>query len=339
MRGTARLVTSIALAAGIATLASACGTSAQAPRRNTSHAATSARVLPSPFKIVARYSANSLGLNNPDALAIGSDGNLYVTDMSQRVSVISPSGRVLRRWGQPGSGPGDFKFIAWTPSTPTDIHGKIAIGPRGDVYVSDSGNYRVQVFTPQGRFIRQFGRHGSGKGRFLSPFDLVVDKAGNVYVVDLEATTLTKFSPAGKVIWQLGGPSASSQQLAGSLHVATIDPRGRLVIVNDALPEVLYLDPSGHVVDSFSPATSYFPGAAVCEASVDAKGNTFVTGCAGFPTTGPTLVYNATHKLIAEWPGTLFSLRRSPVFGPHGEVFALATNGSILKLRVLLPGS
>ena len=338
MRGMTRRLADAAVAAGIAVLAAGC-TGNAAPAGSHTSPATASPALPAPFTITAQYTAKSLGLNHPDALAIGSDGNLYVTDMSQRVSVISPSGRVLRRWGQPGSGPGDFKFIAWTPSTPTDIHGKIAIGPRGDVYVSDSGNYRVQVFTPQGRFIRQFGRHGSGKGRFLSPFDLVVDKAGNVYVVDLEATTLTKFSPAGKVVWQLGGPSASSQQLAGSLHVATIDPHGRLVIVNDALPAVLYLDPSGHVVDSFSPATSYFPGAAVCEASVDAKGNTFVTGCAGFPTTGPTLVYNATHKLIAEWPGTLFSLRRSPVFGPHGEVFALATNGSILKLRVMLPGS
>jgi DNA-binding beta-propeller fold protein YncE len=321
-------------------LAAGCAANAAAPAGAPSGSASASPTLPDPFTITAQYTAKSLGLNHPDALAIGPDGNLYVTDISQRVTVISPAGKVLRRWGKRGHRPGEFDFITFDPTSPTDVHGKIAIGPDAKVYVSDSGNGRVQVFTPQGRFIREFGSFGSGKGQFLKAFDLEVDKAGDVYVSDVQDQTLTKFSPAGKAIWQIGGPAEENPDLAGGdFHLASIDVHGRLVVVNDGPGMVLYLDPGGHVVDAFSPDASYFPDGQVCEATVDPAGDTYVTGCGLAPVIGPTLVYNAAHKLIAEWPGTPYSLLRSPVFGPHREVFALATNGTILKLHAALPGA
>ncbi len=329
-RRTLRLAAA-AMAAGVAVLAGGCAAGgASAPSKQPDPAAS--RVLPVPFTVTARYSAKSLGLDHPDALAVGQDGNLYVTDLSQRVSVISPSGKVLRRWGRPGRGPGEFKFIAFDPTTPADIHGKVAVGPGGLVYVSDSGNSRVQVFTAQGRFVRQFGSFGSGKGQFLRASDLVVDKAGNVYVADEQAMTVTKFSPAGQVTWQIGAASGDPD-LIGHHHLAAIDPHGRIVMVNDDLQKVLYVDPGGHVVDAFSP---HYPAGHACEATVDAVGNTYVSGCGPYPG-APTLVFDRSHRLIAEWPGSTCRLLRSPCFGPHGEVFALASDGSILKLRITLP--
>ena len=192
-----------AVAAGVVLLGAGC--TANAPGGHASPASAVSQALPVPFTVTAGYTAKMLGLDHPDALAIGPDGNLYVTDLSQRVSVISPAGTVLRRRGRPGRGPGEFQFIAFDPTTPTDIHGKIAVGLGGLVYVADSGNSRVQVFTPQGRFIRQFGSFGSGKGQFLHASDLAADKAGNVYVADKQALTVSKFCPAGQVIWQIGG--------------------------------------------------------------------------------------------------------------------------------------
>ena len=323
-----------AMAAGVAVLAVGCAAGgASTPGNQPSPAAS--QVLPVPFTVTARYTATMLGLSHPDTLAIGRGGNLYVTDLSQRVTVISPAGTVLRRWGKPGSGPGEFKFIPGDPTAPTDIHGKVAIGPGGLVYVSDSGNSRIQVFTPQGRFVRQFGSYGNGIGQFLHASDLVVDKAGNVYVADEQALTVTKFSPAGRVIWQIGSASGDPD-LIGHHHLAAIDPHGRIVMVNDDLQKVLYVDPSGHVVDAFSP--HYPAGHHACEATVDAAGNTYVSGCGPHPG-APTLVFDRAHRLIAEWPGSTYRLLRSPVFGPGGEVFALASDGSILKLQITLPGA
>jgi DNA-binding beta-propeller fold protein YncE len=337
-RTTTRLAVAAA-AAGLALLAAGCaGKAATAAGTNPSPVSAASRALPSPFTITARYSARSLGLSHPAALAVGPDGNLYVTDLSQRVTVISPAGTVLRRWGKPGSGPGEFRFIAFDPSTPTDIHGQIAVGPHGDVYVSDSGNARVQVFTPQGRVVRQFGSYGSGKGQFLRPYHLAVDATGDVYVADDQVGTLSKFSPAGKVLWTIGGGASSDPDLTGLFKFHGFDAHGRLVVVNDAVNRVLYIDASGHKVDAFSPSTAGSPTGHVCEATVDAAGDTYVSGCGPQPT-GPTLVYDRAHRLIAKWPGTPYSLLRSPVFGPHGEVFALATDGSVLKLRITLPGA
>ena len=327
-----------AAAAGLALLAAGCaGNATTATGANTSPAGAASRALPSPFTVTAGYTAASLGLNHPDALAIGPDGNLYVTDLSQRVTAVSPAGTVLRRWGTPGSGPGEFKFVALDPTTPADIHGRIAVGADGLVYVSDSGNARVQVFTPQGRLVRQFGSFGSGKGQLLRPFDLAVDGAGNVYVEDDQAQTMSKFSPAGKIIWTIGG-AFGDPDLVGFQKFSAFDAHGRLVIVNDALNRVLYIDASGHKVDAFSPSTAGSPTGHVCSATVDSAGDTYVSGCGPQPT-GPTLVYDRAHRLIAEWPGTTYSLLASPDFGPHGEVFALAVDRTIIKLQITLPGA
>jgi sugar lactone lactonase YvrE len=329
-----------AAAAGLAVMAAGCtGNSATATGTNSSPVSAASRALPSPFTITARYTSKSLGLSHPASLTVGPDGNLYVTDLSQRVTVISPTGKVLRRWGKPGSGPGEFKFIPGNPTAPTEVQAQIATGPDGKVYVSDSGNARVEVFTPQGRFVRQFGSFGSGKGQFERPYHLATDATGDVYVADDQAGTLSKFSPVGKVLWTIGSGASSDPDLTGLFKFNGFDAHGRLVVVNDTVNRVLYIDASGHKVDAFSPSTAGSPTGHVCSATVDAAGNTYVSGCGGVPQTGPTLVYDRAHQLIAKWPATTYSLISSPLFGPHGEVFALATDGSILKLHITLPGA
>jgi glucose/arabinose dehydrogenase len=99
---TSRLAAAV-LVAGLAVLGAGCAAGAAAPAGGPPGAAAAGSPgLPNPFTVLAVYSAKSLGLDHPGALAAGPDGNLYVTDLSQRVSVISPGGKVLRRWGARG---------------------------------------------------------------------------------------------------------------------------------------------------------------------------------------------------------------------------------------------
>ena len=187
--------------------------------------------------------------------------------------------------------------------------------------MSDSDNHRVQVFTPDGDFIRQFGSIGTGAGHFALAFDLTADADGNVYVLDDGLRNLRKFSPTGKQIWTADG--STDPVLAGHGHTATLDSLGRIVLVNDDLGKVVYVDADGSVVDSFDA-----PG---CDAAVDREGNVYVSDCG----TAVTQVFDAEHRLIGSTSIGIALLR----FGPEGEAVAISEDGSILFLTVTLPPS
>jgi DNA-binding beta-propeller fold protein YncE len=143
-------------------------------------------------------------------LAIGPDGNLYVTDWAtSTVTVVSPAGRVLRRWGGPEKRPGEFQFVAYDLKDQSSKAASIALGPDGKVYVSDSGNARVEAFSPTRAFIRQVGSFGGQPGQFLHPYDVAVDQQGDLYVVDQNSNTISKFSPSAKFLQQTGGPTST----------------------------------------------------------------------------------------------------------------------------------
>lgn len=248
--------------------------------------------------ITARYTAKSLGLMDASSLAVGPDGDLNVTDISERVTVISPAGKVLRRWGGRGRGPGEFRL---TYTDRSDIHAKIAVGTGGLVYVSDSGNARIQVFTAHGRYLRQFGSFVSGEEQFLAPFDIAVDDAGNVYVVDDQLRTPRKFTPTGTFVWQVGGSGSPEPDLIGHLRLNAIDAHGRLVVVNDDNGRLVYLDRDGREVEAFKSGG--------CDATVDSFGFIYADDCG----VGTVAVFDRTHQLVARWPATHDPLRTPQV--------------------------
>jgi sugar lactone lactonase YvrE len=84
--------------------------------------------------------------NGCTALAIGSTGDLFVTDGygNARIHHFAPDGELIESWGSPGSGPGQFH----------NPHG-VRIGPDKLMYVSDRENERVQLFTQEFEFVRE----------------------------------------------------------------------------------------------------------------------------------------------------------------------------------------
>jgi DNA-binding beta-propeller fold protein YncE len=55
----------------------------------------------------------------------------------------------------------------------------------------------VQKFTPDGRYLGQFGGFGSGAGQFNLPWGIGLDKDGNVYVADWRNDRIQRFTPDG----------------------------------------------------------------------------------------------------------------------------------------------
>ena len=320
----------VALAAG------ACGSTKshqpQSQSVGTTGAGSGSTHRPSPFAVEATYTAKSLGLTKPANLAIGPDGNVYVTDAQQRVTVVSPDGKVIRRWGTPGNGAGQFHFVQHDNAVP-GVAGGIAVASDGRVYVADSGNARVESFSPSGRFLSSFGSSGQADGRFVFPQYLVMDSDGNAYVPDDVKETLAKFAPTGTLQWEVGGANEKNPDLVGHLHVSSssVDAHGRIVVVNDDRGRVVYLDSHGNEVDAFGEASDFIDGA--CDASIDPAGYVFVNSCQE-PLESPhyTAVFDRSHHLVATWDPS--PLGWSPRFGPGGETFGLTEDGSIVRLRL-----
>ena len=75
---------------------------------------------------------------------------------------------------------------------------------RQGLIVVDSGNDRLQVFTPDGKALTQCGRNGSGEGEFNKPWGITLDNEGNIYVADWKNHRVQKLSPSGEFIMSIG---------------------------------------------------------------------------------------------------------------------------------------
>ena len=141
-------------------------------------------------------------------IAVDPAGNVYVSHWnSHKLTAWDPAGKLLREWGQKGTGDGEF-------GSP----GSVAFGPDGLLYVPDQGNSRVQKFTLDGKFVGKFGEHGQEPGqfgggqpvggRFAGPQFVAFDRAGNVYTTDAALDRVQKFTPDGKLMAHWGSDSA-----------------------------------------------------------------------------------------------------------------------------------
>jgi uncharacterized protein (TIGR03663 family) len=127
----------------------------------------------------------------------------------------------------------------------------VAVSPDGDIFVADSGNHRIVVFSPEGKFIRTWGTFGSEPGTFNEPWGLAVDDEV-IYVADTWNHRIQKFDHQGSllsVIGQSGSPSAG--QDGGGLFFGPRD----IVILNDG--NLLVTDTGNHRLQIFDPEGNF----------------------------------------------------------------------------------
>lgn len=102
----------------------------------------------------------------------------------------------------------------------------VAVDSAGFVYVVDILNSRVVKLSPDGTFLRQFGRPGDTAGTFSRPKDVAVDATGNVYVSDGILAVIQVFSAAGDYLGFIGRTDpgdASSRSLFMAPAGLTVD--------------------------------------------------------------------------------------------------------------------
>jgi NHL repeat len=84
------------------------------------------------------------------------------------------TGKFIKTWGKKGSEPGEFDG----PHT-------LAMDSRGQLFVGDRGNNRIQIFDQDGNFIAQWTQ-------FSRPSGVYIDKNDVIYVADSESGSVAK---------------------------------------------------------------------------------------------------------------------------------------------------
>ncbi|HKF66121.1 MAG TPA: peptidyl-alpha-hydroxyglycine alpha-amidating lyase family protein, partial [Vicinamibacterales bacterium] len=149
---------------------------------------------------------------SPHGIHVDRQGNIWLADggvkngKGNQVFKFSPDGKLLMTLGKAGvAGDGPDAF-----NPPSDI----LVAPNGDIFVADghdaSTNARIVKFSRDGKFIKSWGKLGTGPGEFNCPHSLAMDSMGRLFVADRLNNRIQIFDQDGKFLaeWrQFGRPS------------------------------------------------------------------------------------------------------------------------------------
>jgi DNA-binding beta-propeller fold protein YncE len=163
--------------------------------------------------------------SRPTDVAWDAAGDIFVADGlgNARIAKFDKDGKFIKSWGKRGTANGEFSVIR-----------SIAVDAQGNVYASDTGNKRVQVFDNDGNYKTAFSNvEGPGalcitKG--ASPFLYVsntnpptdIDHNGEIYKMQLDGTVVGKFGKAGKLPKEFGTTAAIDCRNANTLYVGEV---------------------------------------------------------------------------------------------------------------------
>lgn len=170
--------------------------------------------------------SDSLHFNQPTDVAVAEDGSFYVSDGygNSRVMKFSANGKYLFQWGKKGDKAGEF-----------NIPHSIDLDAKGNVYVADRENNRIQAFDPQGKFLKEWKNESLEK-----LYSATIDKTNQrLFAVDylkedtlIKGSNIMQFDSIGNVFMQFGrsglydGPVCRYHDIAidkeGSIYVGDI---------------------------------------------------------------------------------------------------------------------
>jgi len=153
-------------------------------------------------KLVNSFGVGTLVL--PHCIHIDGEGNVWVADglgkdgKGHQVIKFSPDGKVLLTLGKAGiagSGPDEFN----APSA-------VLVAPNGDIFVADghggNTNARIVKFDKHGKFIKTWGKKGSGPGEMDIPHALAMDSRGRLFLADRGNNRVQIFDQEGNYVDQ-----------------------------------------------------------------------------------------------------------------------------------------
>jgi DNA-binding beta-propeller fold protein YncE len=156
-------------------------------------------------KLLQAWTEDTFRVKSAHGLRVGPDGNIWCVDVDGHVIFeLSREGRVLmvlgNRQGNPGNDTAEDAF-----NRPTNV----AFRPNGNFYVSDGYvNSRIIEFSPDGIYVRRWGKKGTGDGEFNLVHDVQIDSSGRVYVADRTNERIQVFDDTGRFLAKWTGIGA-----------------------------------------------------------------------------------------------------------------------------------
>ncbi|MEF9437619.1 MAG: 6-bladed beta-propeller [Candidatus Mariimomonas ferrooxydans] len=98
----------------------------------------------------------------------------------------------------------------------------VIVDKEGNLFVNDSFNFRIQMFTQNGKYVKTFGYQGDTMGGFARPKGLDIDRQGHLYVVDTAFENVQIFdSKSTDLLLFFGGfgPAPGSMYLPSSIYI------------------------------------------------------------------------------------------------------------------------
>jgi len=207
--------------------------------------------------------------------ATASDG-VNTSESSTPVNIIvtidttSPV-QFLSKFGTFGEGDGQFDFPIG-----------LALDSSDNIYVTDSGNNRVQIFDSSGNFLSKFGTFGEGNGQFKGPIDIVFDSSGNIYVLDSGNFRVQIFDSSGNFLSTFGTEGSGDGQFELPQAIA-VDSSDNIYVTDAFSERIQIFDSSGNFLSTFGTSGSA-NGQFVSPLgiTVDSSGNIYVVDSSNF---------------------------------------------------------
>jgi DNA-binding beta-propeller fold protein YncE len=189
-----------------------------------------------------RAMGHDMKWSRPVGLAVdAARKRLYVVDIGgvdsvdHRIRALDlDSGKLLFEIGKRGDGPGELNL-------PRDA----TVGADGLLYVVDGGNFRIQVYDTDGKFVKTFGSIGLQSGQFARPKEIAADAQGNLYVIDTAFGNFQIFDRDGVLLLDVGSRDNVDGPAKFSLPSGiAVDLDGRVCAVDQVFRKVEVFRPA-----------------------------------------------------------------------------------------------
>lgn len=188
----------------------------------------------------------------PNGITINSEGEIFVADTwNFRIQRFNSDGEPLQAWGSRDERGEQAQVLPmdgfWGPRD-------VLVDERGYVYVSDTGNKRIRVYTQDDSYLFDLGGAGSADGQLNEPSGLAIDAQGRLFVADTWNRRVSVFDVENRQFLYNIRVRAWYNDRGNRPYLAIDNARGQLYVTDPDAGRVLVYTLEGDCVGSFGQA-------------------------------------------------------------------------------------